>query len=77
MICNSKYRYQVELVTSADVMEFTRIAQKCDYDVVIVNGKHRLNAKSFLGVALAKISWDEIYVESGFDCYFEFEKFIK
>jgi hypothetical protein len=58
-------------------MEFTRIAQKCDYDVVIVNGKQRLNAKSFLGVALAKISWDEIYVESGFDCYFEFEKFIK
>ena len=50
---------------------------KCPYDVTLVNGKHRLNAKSFLGVTLAKVSWDEIYVETDHDCYFEFEKFIK
>ena len=77
MMCNSKYVYPVELVTSGDILEFCRIASKCPYDVALVNGKHRLNAKSFLGVTLAKVSWDEIFVESGFDCYFEFEKFIK
>ena len=77
MICNGKYLYKVELVTSSDVLEFTKIATKCPYPVTLVNGKHRLSAKSFVGVALAKISWDEIYVEAYEDCYFEFEKFIK
>lgn len=77
MICNSKYLYKVELVTTSDILQFTKIACKCKGDVLLVNGKHRLNAKSFLGVTLAKISWDEMYVETDFDCYFEFEKFIK
>jgi hypothetical protein len=77
MICNSKYLYKVELVTTSDILEFTKIACKCKGDVTLVNGKHRLNAKSFLGVTLAKISWNEMYVESEFDCYFDFEKFIK
>lgn len=77
MICNSKYLYKVELVTTSDILQFTKIAGKCKGDVYLVNGKHRLNAKSFLGVTLAKISWDEMYVETEFDCYFDFEKFIK
>ena len=77
MICNSKYLYKVELITTNDILEFARIASKCPYDVTLVNGKHRLNAKSFLGVTLAKVSWDEIYVDTDHDCYFEFEKFIK
>lgn len=76
MIANSKYLYKVELVTSSDILEFTRIATKCPYEVTLVNGKHRLSAKSFVGVALAKVSWDEIYVEADVDCYFDFEKFI-
>ncbi len=77
MICNSKYLYKIELVTASDILEFTHIASKCPYNVAVVNGKHRLNAKSYLGVMLAKMSWDEIYVESDCDCYFEFEKFIR
>lgn len=77
MICNSKFLYPVELVTASDILEFTKIAAKCPYDVNLVSGKHRLNAKSFLGVALAKVSWEELYVEADYDCYFEFEKFIK
>lgn len=77
MICNGKYLYEVELITTADILEFTRTAAKCPFDVTLVNGKHRLNAKSFLGVTLAKVSWDEMYVETERDCYFEFEKFMK
>ena len=77
MICNGKFLYKVELVTTADIFEFTRAATKCPCDVTLVNGKHRLNGKSFLGVTLAKLSWDEVYVETERDCYFEFEKFIK
>ncbi|MBR4184774.1 MAG: HPr family phosphocarrier protein [Clostridia bacterium] len=77
MICNNKYIYKIELVTSADVLEFVRIATKCSYHVWLVNGNRRLNAKSVLGVAMARVSWDEIFVESEFNCYFEFEKFIR
>ena len=40
-------------------------------------GKHRLNAKSFLGLHIARMTWNEIYVEADFDCYFDFNKFIK
>ncbi len=77
MICNNKYIYKIELVTSADVLEFVRIATKCSYRVWLVNGNRRLNAKSVLGVAMARVSWDEIFVESEFNCYFEFKKFIR
>ena len=77
MICNNKYIYKIELVTSADVLEFVRIATKCSNHVWLVNGNRRLNAKSVLGVAMARVSWDEIFVESEFNCYFEFEKFIR
>lgn len=79
MICNSKYLYKIELVTASDVAEFNKIATKCPGNVYIVNGengKKKLNAKSFLGVHLARMVWNEIYVETDFDCYFDFEKFI-
>lgn len=77
MISGDKYLYKIELVTTRDILEFSRIAAKCPYDVTLVCGRHRLNAKSFLGVTLAKVSWEEIYVETECDSYFEFEKFIK
>ena len=77
MICNNKYLYKIELVTAADVLEFVRIATKCCYPVTLVNGNRRLNAKSILGVSMARAAWDEMYVETDFNCYFEFEKFIR
>jgi len=40
------------------------------------DGRHRLSARSFLGVHLAKATWNEIYVETDFDCYRNFERFI-
>ena len=67
MICNSKYLYKIELVTASDVTEFNRIATKCPGSVVLVNGMHgkkRLNAKSYLGVHLARVTWNEVYVEN-------------
>lgn len=76
MISRDKYLYPIKLDTVYAVIEFCKIAAKCPYEVTLVNGKHRLNAKSFLGVSIAKVSWEEIYVETEEDCYFEFEKFI-
>ncbi len=73
----SIYRYPVSLGGIQDILEFTRTASKCPGDVSIVNGHHRLSAKSFLSVMLAKLSWDKVTVEADFDCYFEFESFIR
>jgi len=71
-----KYLYKIELVTNGDVVEFSKVATKFPGKVYLVNGNKRLNAKSFLGVHLAKIAWDEIYIESDENCYFDFRKFI-
>ena len=77
MISGNKYLYQIELVTTRDILDFARKAAKCPYNVSLVNGHHRLSAKSFISVTLAKVSWEEIFVESDEDCFFEFEKYIK
>ena len=76
MVSQSKYLYKINLRSASDVFEFTRAAVKYNGDLNLVNGKHRLNAKSALGVALARVSWDEIYLECEKDCYFDFERFI-
>ncbi len=70
------YRYRIRLKSTADVIAFTKAAARCPEEVWLVNGRHRLSAKSYLGVALARISWEEVWVEAGYDCYFDFERFI-
>jgi hypothetical protein len=70
------YRYRIALDTTADVLEFNRIANKIKGDVLLTGEDMNLNAKSFIGVHMARIAWDELYVESDTDCYHDFEKFI-
>ncbi|MBR3424360.1 MAG: HPr family phosphocarrier protein [Clostridia bacterium] len=71
-----RYLYRVNLVTGADVLEFTKIASRAEGKVYLVSGDRRLSANSILGVYLAKVAWDEIYVEADYDCYFESRKYI-
>ncbi|MBQ7475507.1 MAG: HPr family phosphocarrier protein [Clostridia bacterium] len=71
-----RYLYRVDLVTGSDVIEFARIAARSEGNVWLVNGDKRLNARSILGVYLAKAAWHDVYVEADYDCYFEFRKFI-
>ncbi len=73
----AKHIYRIHLDTAADLFELARTAAKCKYDVTLVNGRHRLCAKSIMGVMIAKMSWDEINIEADCDCYFDFEKFIR
>jgi hypothetical protein len=77
MVCNGKYLYKINLVTVSDVMEFVRIASKLEGKVYLVNGNKRLSAKSALGVHLARMAWNEVFVESETDCFFELRKFIE
>lgn len=76
MIVKQKYIYKIELVTGKDVLELTKIASRCDGDVMLVSDSMKLNAKSFLGAHLARMAWDEIYLETDNDHYNEFQKFI-
>ena len=69
-------RYKIRLESAADVIAFTKAAAKCEHELFLVNGRHRLNAKSYLGVVLARMSWDEVWIEADYDCYFDFERFI-
>jgi len=71
-----KYRYRIELVTNSDVIEFNKIASGLRGDVMLVGENMKINAKSLLGTHLARISWDELYVETDFDSYSSFSKFI-
>ena len=71
-----KFLYKIDLPTTADVIEFNKAATRVRGKVYLVNGDKKLNGKSFLGVHLAKLAWDEILVECEDDCRFEFRKFI-
>ena len=70
------YRYRIALETNTDVIEFNRLANKVKGDVLLTGEDMKLNAKSFIGVHMARIAWDELYVESDTDCYHYLEKFI-
>ncbi len=73
---NKKYSYKLHLNGLTDLIDFVKTASTCPYDVTLVSGSHRLNGKSFLGVFLAKVSWEDLYVEADRDCYFDLEQFI-
>ncbi len=77
MVCNGKYLYKINLVTGSDVNEFVKAASRIEGKLCIVSGGKRLNAKSILGVHLARMTWNEIYLESDSDCSFELRRFIE
>ncbi len=70
------YLYRVVLDTVSDVNEFNRIASSCEGEVFLVGENMKVNAKSLLGTHMARMAWDELFVEADFDCYHTFEKFI-
>ena len=74
---SGKYLYKINLDTSADVAEFVRTVCKINGDVHILSGSKRLNAKSIFGVLYAKVAWNDIYVESNKDCWWELRRFIE
>ena len=73
----TKVRYRVRLDDWKDILAFSKIAANIPTDVTLVSGHHRLNAKSFLGIALARMSWEDMEVECDYDCYEDFERFIR
>ena len=76
---NNRYIYGVEIDTMQDAKEMVSIATKLKGKIVLRSGsKFSVNAKSLLGVLLAKkLNWNDIKIEMENDYYHEFEKFIK
>ena len=79
MISNDKkYIYRVEIDTMADVKELVSTATQLKGKIILQSGtKFAVNAKSLLGVILAKkLDWNNLLLVMDNDYYHEFEKFI-
>ena len=75
---NNYYVYNVEIDTMEDAKRLVAIASKCKGKVVLKSGsKFSVNAKSLLGVILAKkLNWSNMKIVMENDYYHEFEKYI-
>ena len=78
MSVNDKYVYNIEIDTMQDAKEIVSIATKLNGKIVLKSGaKFSVNAKSLLGVLLAKkLDWNDMKIVTDKDYYHEFEKFI-
>lgn len=74
-----KYVYRVELDTMSDAKELVAISTKLRGQITLQSGnKFAVNAKSLLGVLLAKkLNWDDLRIVMDKDYYYEYAKFIK
>ncbi len=78
MSVNDKYVYKVEIDTMQDAKDMVAIATKLKGAILLKSGsKFSVNAKSLLGVLLAKkLNWNDVVLEMDNDYYNEFQKFI-
>ena len=78
MSVNGKYVYSISIDTMADAKKLVSIATKLKGKIVLQSGeKFRVNAKSFLGVILAKrLNYNDLKIVMEEDHYHEFEQFI-
>ena len=78
MSVNGKYVYSISIDTMSDAKKLVSIATKIKGKIVLQSGeKFRVNAKSFLGVVLAKrLNYSDLKIVMDEDHYREFEQFI-
>ncbi|MBQ9085699.1 MAG: HPr family phosphocarrier protein [Clostridia bacterium] len=74
-----KYAYRVEIDTMEDAKQLVAISTKLKGKIILQSGnKFAVNAKSLLGVILAKkLNWDDLRLVMDNDYYFEYQRFIK
>ncbi|MBO5883861.1 MAG: HPr family phosphocarrier protein [Clostridia bacterium] len=78
MSIDNKYVYSIEIDTMEDAKKLVSIATKLKGKIILKSGaKFSVNAKSLLGVVLAKkLNWSDLKIVMEEDHYHEFEKFI-
>lgn len=72
-------RVRIELETMTDINEFCSTISNVNSDVYLADNsqKFKVNAKSIIGLMLAKIEWsDGIYCECDEDIYALIEKWV-
>lgn len=69
------FRHKIELVTTADIIDFVQIASQESGVVKLVDGTgFCVNGKSLLG-SMATIEWCSLYCESENDIYTKIQKY--
>ena len=78
MSANGKYEYKIEIDTMEDAKKLVAISTKLKGKIVLKSGsKFSVNAKSLLGVVLAKkLNWSDLRIVMDNDYYREYEKYI-
>lgn len=78
MSANGKYEYRIEIDTMQDAKNLVAISTKLKGKIVLKSGsKFSVNAKSLLGVVLAKkLNWSNLTIVMDNDYYHEYEKYI-
>ena len=78
MSVNGKYVYNISIDTMADAKKLVSVATKIKGKVILQSGERfRINAKSFLGVVLARrLNYSDLKIIMDEDHYHEFEQFI-
>lgn len=74
-----KYVYRVEIDTMEDAKQLVAVSTKLQGRITLQSGnKFAVNAKSLLGVLLAKkLNWDDLRLVMDNDYYYEYQKFMK
>ena len=78
MSFNGQYEYRIEIDTVDDAKKIVSIATKLKGKIVLKSdSKFSVNAKSLLGVLLAKkLNWSNLRISMEQDHYTEFKQFI-
>lgn len=74
-----KHVYRIEINTMTEAKELVNISSKLEGQITLQSGnKFAVNAKSLLGVLLAKkLNWDDLRIVMDNDYYYEYSKFMK
>lgn len=78
MSANGKYTYRIEIDTMEDAKKLVAVSSKLQGKIVLKSGsKFSVNAKSLLGVVLAKkLNWSNLTIVMDNDYYNEYKQFI-
>ncbi len=78
MSSNGNYEYKIEIDTMEDAKKLVAISTKLKGKIVLVSGsKFSVNAKSLLGVVLAKkLNWSDLRIVMENDYYTDFQQYI-
>lgn len=69
------YKHKIELITTADIQDFVKIAESDEGEVKLIDGNgFCVNGKSLLG-AMATVEWNSLYCETENDIYSQIQKY--